>query len=121
MRDIKELENIVEDRIRKTLAAKPWHNGVHCLELLFPDEKELEEFDASQLIIITRKYNILLPTCATCEAVKPNGKWLPNKGLVKAMTCGYSKRTHGYCNDCLEKVRKQADNYSNEASLPKRL
>jgi len=109
MKTIKELDYLVGERIRKVIEEKPYHNGIHKLDFLFPEEKELEDFSIPQLIIITRKYDILLPTCSLCDAVKPNGKWLPKEGLVKAMTEGYDKLTHGYCINCLE---KEIDNYS---------
>ena len=116
MKTIKELDYLVGERIRKVLEEKPWHSGVHKLENLFPEETELKEYSIPQLVLITRRYNMLLPTCALCDAVKPNGKWLPREGLVKAMTEGYDKLTHGYCINCLEKENNAFDEQLEKAN-----
>ena len=103
MRTIKELDDLVKYRIKKTEENYPNHNGLHRMDFLFPEKKELEGFSSAQLLIITRKYELLLPSCSLCYSIQPNGKWIPREGPIEALLRNYKKLSHGYCNTCLEK------------------
>ncbi|MBW2986801.1 hypothetical protein KY333_05515 [Candidatus Woesearchaeota archaeon] len=103
MKTIKELDDLVEQRIQEVLEVNPNHNRMYSMEHLFPEKEELEGFTTSQLLIIMRKYGMLLPYCSDCSAVRPNGKWIPREGEIEILTKGYKRFTHGYCLDCLER------------------
>jgi hypothetical protein len=103
MRTIKELDELVGYRIKQTEERNPQHNGIHRMDFLFPGKTELEGFSTMQLLLIIRKYDMLLPYCSECSAVQPNGKWLPREGMVEVLTNKYTQLTHGYCLDCLDK------------------
>ena len=103
MRTIKELDDLVKYRIKKTEENYAYHNGLHRMDFLFPDKSVLEGFNTSQLLIIVRKYGMLLPSCSLCQSIQPNGKWVPREGPIDVLLKNYKRLSHGYCNDCLEK------------------
>ena len=103
MKTINDLDDLVVKRIKEELNANPGHNGIYRMDHLFPGKEELKEFNTTQILIIIRKYDMLLPYCSDCTAVRPNGKWIPRENIVDVLTRNYKRFTHGYCLDCLEK------------------
>ena len=103
MKTIQELDALVNERIKYILDSNPNHNRIFRMDYLIPEEEILKDFSDAALLLIARKYHMLLPACSDCNAVKPNGKWIPREGPVEALLRGYDKLTHGYCTPCLTK------------------
>ncbi len=53
-----------------------------------------------------RDLETLLPICSSCKKYKTDdGQWLPIERYLKDM--GAPKLTHGFCPDCMQKIREQ--------------